>query len=203
MFRVPRPSPNTYPISESHRAKRPGNRGRRSWLIAHNIWAMDFMTVTTLTFKILAVTAHPTADWATQQLREATPFGEQPKYIIHDNDPVFRSTSVQQFLGASSIKPVRTGYRRPDQNGVCERFLGILRRELLDHIIPFDERHLHRVLKEYIDRYYHSVRTHSSLDCKPPILIETIGKSQPLSSAKFQSQPILGGLYHSYEAKAA
>ncbi|MCL5105442.1 MAG: integrase core domain-containing protein [Armatimonadetes bacterium] len=203
--------------------KPPSEKSQQSWRTflanhKHDIWAMDFMTVPTLTFKILyvlviishkrreikhiAVTAHPTADWTTQQLREATPFGEHSKYVIHDNDPVFRSEDVQQFLADTGIEGVRTGYRRPDQNGVCERFIGILRRELIDHIIPFDERHLYRLLKEYIDRYYHCVRTHSSLD-RQPILIETVVKSQSLPGSRFQSRPILGGLYHSYEAKAA
>lgn len=204
--------------------KPPSEKARQSWKTflanhAQDIWAMDFMTVPTLTFKILhvlaiighdrreikhiAVTAHPTADWTTQQLREATPFGEHPRYVIHDNDPVFRSETVQQSLVAIDAKSVRTGYKRPDQNGVYERFVGILRRELLDHIIPLDERHLYKLLKEYIDKYYHYVRTHSSLDCAPPLLEDSVVKSQPLSDAQFQSQPILGGLYRTYESKAA
>ena len=152
--------------------RKPSEKARQSWKTflanhTHDIWAMDFMTVPTLTFKVLhvlviishdrreikhiAVTAHPTADWTTQQLREATPFGEHSKYVVHDNDPVFRSAAVQQFLAAIDTESVRTGYRRPDQNGICERFLGILRRELLDHIIPLDERHLYRLLKEYVE----------------------------------------------------
>jgi putative transposase len=114
--------------------KPPSERTRLSWKTflmnhAHTTWAVDFFTVTTITFRVLyvlivishgrreikgiAVTAHPTADWAVQQLREATPFDEQPKYVIHDNDPVFRSTAVQRFLTATGIESVRTGYRRP------------------------------------------------------------------------------------------
>ncbi len=100
------------------------------------------MTVPTLFFKIvyvlviishdrrvikhIAVTTHPTADWATQQLREATPFGEQLKYIIHDNDPVFRSAAVQQFLAAINTESVRTGYKRPDQKDYASYYTSLV-----------------------------------------------------------------------------
>ena len=82
------------------------------------------------------------------------------------------------------------------------RDFGILRRELLDHIIPLDERHLHRLIQEYIDGYYHSVRTHSSLDHKPPIIESSVQK-QLLPDTELQAEPILGGLYYSYQAKTA
>ena len=185
----------------------------------HNIWAMDFLTVPSLTFKVLyvlviisherreikhiAVTEHPTADWTIQQLREATPFSDQPKYLIHDNDSIFRSKEVQHFLDLAGVKSVRTGYRRPNQNGICERFIGLLRRELLDHIIPLNDRHLHKLLKEYLDNYYHPVRTHSSLGHLPPCTTAMTTKPLSLSEAGLQPRPILGGLYHSYEIKAA
>jgi putative transposase len=74
-----------------------------------------------------------------QQLREATPYGMQPKYLIHDNDRIFVSNDLQKFLTNAKIKSVKTGYHSPWQNGICERAIGILRRELLDHIIPFDQ----------------------------------------------------------------
>jgi putative transposase len=185
----------------------------------HNTYAIDFFTVPTLVFKVLyvfvvishdrreikhiAVTTHPTAAWTLQQIREATPFGEQPEYLIHDNDPVFRSVDFQLFLTAIRIESVRTGYRSPWQNPFAERVIGILRRELLDHIIPLDERHLYRLLREYIDNYYHPIRTHSSLDYEPPIKQVSVGQSQPLSDVELESQSILGGLYHGYQSKAA
>jgi transposase InsO family protein len=130
-------------------------------------------------------------------------FGEQPKYMIHDNGSIFRSQDVQKFLGNVGIKPIRTGYKRPDQNGICERFIGILRRELLDQIIPLNERHLCKLLKEYVDNYYHPVRTHKNLDHMPPLAIETTTKPLSLSVANLHPKPILGGLYHPYETKAA
>jgi len=102
----------------------------------HEIWSLDYCVVPTITFKVLyvlvmishdrraikhvAVTERPTSDWVVQQLREATPFGEQPKYLIHDNDAVFVGTEVQRFLHGTGIISARTGYHCPWQNGVIE-----------------------------------------------------------------------------------
>jgi transposase InsO family protein len=124
---------------------------------------MDFFTVPTVFFKVLyvlviisherreikhfAITNHPTSAWVAGQLREATPFGVQPEYLIHDNDSIFTSKDLQEFLEKTKIISVRTGYRAPWQNGICERAIGILRRELLDHMIPFSEKHLDCLLR--------------------------------------------------------
>lgn len=218
------PCPNTIAKYVPAIRKPPSEKVHQSWRTflsnhMHNTWAIDFFTLPTITFRILyvlviishdrreikhiAVTAHPTADWTVQQLREATPFDERPKYLIHDNDPVFRSADVQQFLIATGIESVRTGYRQPQQNPFAERVIGVLRRELLDHIIPFDERHLCKLLKEFIGDYYHPIRTHGSLNHKPPLIHAPISQSRPFCLTELQSEPILGGLYHSYQAKAA
>ncbi|MHB9037962.1 MAG: integrase core domain-containing protein [Armatimonadota bacterium] len=204
--------------------KPPSEKTQQSWKTflanhAHNTWAMDFCTVPTITFRTLyvliiisherreikhiAVTQHPTAAWTTQQLREATAFGDQPKYLIHDNDPVLRSSDVQLFLGTNGIESVRTGYRQPQQNPLAERVIGILRRELIDHIIPFDERHLYWLIKQFVHDYYNPIRTHCSLNRQPPLYDNTVSIAPPLSDVEFESKPILGGLYHSYQQKAA
>ncbi|MHB9035975.1 MAG: integrase core domain-containing protein [Armatimonadota bacterium] len=218
------PCPNTIAKYIPEIRKPPSEKARQSWRTflsnhMYNTWATDFFTVPTITFRILyvlvvishkrreikciAVTEHPTAAWTTQQLRQTTPYDEQPTFLIHDNDPVFRSADVQQFLGASGIESVRIGYRQPQQNPFAERVIGILRRELLDHIIPFDEQHLYKLLKEFIGDYYHPIRTHSSLNHEPPTHKSTVNEPQSLSVIELQSQPILGGLYHSYQQKAA
>ena len=98
---------------------------------------MDFCTVPTVFFKVLyvlviishdrkaiqhvAVTTHPTSAWVVQQIREATPFGMQPEYLIHDNDRIFVSKELQTFLTNTKIKSIRTGFHSPWQNGICER----------------------------------------------------------------------------------
>jgi transposase InsO family protein len=181
-------------------------------------WAMDFLVVPTLSFRLLyvfvvishdrrrvvhfGVTRHPTMDWVVQQLRKTTGYGVQPKHLIRDNDSIYGS-DVKMFLRNSAIKDIRTAFRSPWQNGICERMVGILRRELLDHVIPLNERHLHRLLSEYIDKYYHPVRTHSSLDHKPPDADPSEAKQQLSPDADIEAEPILGGLYTNYRARAA
>ena len=112
-------------------------------------WAMDFFTVITLGFSFLyvfvvfehgrrrvihlATTYHPSMEWVIQQLREATPFGRQPRFLFRDNDGIY-GHGVRKFLDSSNIEEVRTAYRSPWQSPYIERFLGTLRRELLDHV---------------------------------------------------------------------
>jgi len=215
------PAPNT--ILKYIKVKRipPTEGQRQSWqtfLKNHvtGIWAMDFALVPSLLFKPLyillivshdrrkiehfAVTEHPTAEWTRKQLRNATPFGKQPNYLIHDNDTIFRAGRVQQFLSLAGIKSKRTAHRSPWQNGICERLIGTMRRELLDHIIPLNQRHLERLLAEYVN-YYNNTRTHQFLDGETPI------KSLPppkttMANTILSATPILGGLYHSYDKAA-
>jgi len=112
-------------------------------------WAIDFFTVTTLRFQILyiflvfdharrevlhfAATPNPTMEWVIQQLRETTPFGCQPRYLFRDNDGIY-GLGVRAFLISCGILEVRTAYRSPWQNPYIKRFIGTLRRELLDHV---------------------------------------------------------------------
>ena len=177
---------------------------------------MDFAVVPTLTFKLLyvfliidherriiehfAVTMHPTATWVVQQLRNATPFSNKPKYLIHDNDAIFKSNLLQQFLSIAGIKSKNITPHSPWQNGICERLVGIVRRELFDFIIPLNQKHLERLLVEYTG-YYNRVRTHQALDGETPIKSppppKTVVKDTVLST-----KPILGGLYHEYQKVA-
>ena len=180
------------------------------------LWAMDFAVVSTLTFKALyvllvishdrrkiehfAVTEHPTFLWMIQQIRNATSFGKQPRFLLHDNDSAFLSKGFQGFLVNCHIASKRTGYHSPWQNGICERLIGTVRRELLDQIIPLNQSHLERLLTEYVD-YYNCVRTHQTLNGETPVkskpLPETAVKDTVLSA-----KPILGGLYHDYKKVA-
>ena len=141
-------------------------------------WAMDFFTVPTVRFQILyifvilnhsrrqvvhfAVTAHPTMAWVIQQLREAMPFGQQPSYLFRDNDGIY-GDQVGRFLVGTGIAEVKTAHRCPWQNPFVERYGGTLRRELLDHVMVLNEEHLKRLLKEFIEEYYHRARPHQGL----------------------------------------
>ncbi len=179
-------------------------------------WAIDFFTVPTVSFSILyvfvvfdhgrrnvihfATTYHPYMDWIIQQLREATPFGHQPRYVFRDNDAIY-GHGMRAFLDRCGINEVRTAYRSPWQNPFIERFIGTLRRELLDHVIVLSQSHLERLLREYIDDYYHVVRPHQGLDGDTPIPQE---KREPVAGpTKLVSRPVAGGLHHTYERVAA
>ena len=149
----------------------------------------------------IAVTSCFNASWVVQQLREATPFGKQPKYLLHDNDPIFISKHFQEGLTNMNIKSVRTAYRSPWQNGISERLICTLRRELLDHIIPLNEAHMRKHVQAYMVDYYNTHRTHQGIDGQTPV---TTKPPPPTLSRdiKLISLPVLGGLYHTYEKAA-
>ncbi len=179
-------------------------------------WAMDFFTVITINFSFLyvfvifdhgrrkvihlATTHHPSMEWVIQQLREATPFGCQPRYLFRDNDGIY-GHGVRKFLDSCSIEEVRTAYRSPWQNPYVERFVGTLRRELLNHVIIFSESHLNSLLTEYIEQYYQCARPHQGLGGDTP----ESTKSQKVVEGPINliSFPVCGGLHHRYERKAA
>jgi len=143
------------------------------------------------------VTRHPTGLWITLQLREALPYDSRHKYMILDRDAKF-GEAVNDAVGALGLKVVRTSFRSPWQNGVAERWVGSCRRDLLDHVIPLNERHLKRLLSEYI-RYYHLDRTHLGLEKDTPHRRSTV---KPVHASQIVSLPRLGGLHHRYDLAA-
>ena len=197
----------------------PGGPQRQSWrtfLGNHRdgIAAMDFFTVPTVRFRVLYVwfvlahgrrqlmhfnvTANPTALWVVQQLREAFPEASAPAYLVHDRDAIFART-VREALRSFGTEPVRTAYRSPWQNGIAERWVGTCRRELLDHVIVLNERHLHRRLREYV-AYHNAERVHTRLRDAPhrrPL------EPRPSPSAEVLGLPRVGGLHHRYVGREA
>ena len=141
--------------------------------------AMDFFTVPTITFGVLYcffvishdrrrilhfnVTRHPTSAWIVQQLREAFPYESAPRFLLFDHDQKY-GLEVPAAIRSLQITCVQTSMQSPCQNGVAERWVGSCRRELLDHILALNERHLRRLLSEYVS-YHHDDRTHLGL-CK-------------------------------------
>lgn len=145
------------------------------------------------------VTRNPTDQWTAQQLREATPFGEGPRFLIRDNDSKY-GTSFARVARGTGIEVLKTPYRAPRANAICERFLGSLRRGCLDHFLILGERHLYQVVKEYKE-YFNHARPHQGIEqripCRPELL-----EAPPLSG-KVTSRPVPSGLHHHYFWQAA
>jgi transposase InsO family protein len=200
-------------------AKRRGDPTKRwlAFLANHHeaIVAMDFFTVPTLNFRLLYcffviehgrrrilhfnVTSHPTGEWVTQQLREAFPGAGPYHYVILDHNSKF-GADVVAFLLATGLEPKRTSIRAPWQNGVAEHWVGSCRREILDHVIALNERHLRRLICDYV-KYYHDDCTHDTLDKDMPD--RRAVEERPSQEAKVISHARLGGLHHRYSWREA
>ena len=201
------------------RIRRRGDPGKqwRTFLQNHRevIVALDFFTVPTVTFKLLYcffiiehgrrkilhfhVTRHPSADWIVQQLREAFVEAKPYRYVILDRDTTF-DDSVITFLQATGFTVKRTSVRSPWQKGTAERWIGSCRRELLDHIIALNKRHLLRLLPDYVS-YYHQDRIHDSLEKDAPQHRPV--ERKPVGSATVISLPRVGGLHQRYAWRQA
>lgn len=144
------------------------------------------------------VTAHPTSFWTIQQLREAFPGESSLRYLIHDNDCIF-SARLIEAIGHLGLESKPTAYRSPWQNGTAERWIGSVRRELLDHVIVLDERHLRRLLREYVD-YYNDDRVHRQLRDSPT---GRPTEDRPSLDARIVGLPRVGGLHHRYAWREA
>jgi len=180
----------------------------------HGIAAMDFIVVPTVRFRLLyvwfvighgrreiihfGVTAHPTSPWVVQQLHEAFPEEFAPRFLIYDNDSIF-SERVTEAIKNIGIEPQRTAFRSPWQNGIAERWIGSARREMLDHAIVMNERHLHRLLREYVN-YYNTDRVHTRLRDSPA---GRPTENRPSSDAKIVGFPRVGGLHHRHAWREA
>jgi transposase InsO family protein len=175
---------------------------------------MDFFVVPTISFRLLYVwfvidherrriihvnvTTHPTSRWVTQQLREPFPDDSDPNYLVLDNDTIF-SREVSAAIESFGIKPKRTAYRSPWQNGTAERWVGSCKRELIDPVIVFNEEHLRQLVTDYV-HYYNTDRVHTSLQDSPE---DRTAECRPSPGAKVVGLPRVGGLHHRYTWKEA
>jgi putative transposase len=140
-----------------------------------------------------AVTSSPTDAWVAQQLREATPWTEGPRYLIRDRDKKY-GPEFASVARSTGIQELKTPYQAPKANAVCERWIGNIRRECLDHSIILHRNHLSRVVKAYVD-YYNRSRPHQGIGQRIPA---RFGESNPAQSGRIIATPVLGGLHHSY-----
>jgi transposase InsO family protein len=197
------------------RHRKPPSQTWRTFLENHvkTMVSVDFFTVPTIRFQVLYVflvlahdrrrivhfnvTAHPTAEWTVQQLREAFPFDQIPRYLLRDRDCIFGG-EFRKELKAMGIKEVLSAPRSPWQRAYVERVIGTIRREYLDHVIVFGEAALYQHIKLFLD-YYHQSRTHLSLakDAPEPRVMH------PPELGPVIAIPQAGGLHHRYERRAA
>jgi putative transposase len=177
------------------------------------IAAIDMFVVASASFRLLYVmiilthdrrkivrfdvTRYPTAGWLARQVTDAFPWDTAPRYLLRDRDASYGAEFCRQ-VDAMGITEVVTAARSPWQNAYVERVIGSLRRECLDYIVIFNERHLRRILSSYAD-YYHRSRTHLSLDkdCPDPRLV------MPPRNGRVIATPQVSGLHHRYERLAA
>lgn len=178
---------------------------------ATEIISIDFLTVPTISYKFLYilvflsherrkiihlnVTSNPTAEWSTQQLRNALHENDSPRSLIRDRDTKFGSL-FSQTISDFGMREIVTAYRSPWQNGYCERVIGSIRREFLDHIIVVNENHLRKLLKEYF-LYYNTQCTHLGLGKDAPVSrsVQVVGKIEKIAVAN--------GLHNYYFRKVA
>ena len=209
-----------YDVSEStvakymRRRRKPPSQTWRTFLENHvsDIAAADFFTVPTATFRVLYcflvlrherrrvvhfnVTESPTAAWTAQQVIEAFPYDEAPRYLIRDRDGIYGAV-FRRRVKTMNIKEVLIGPRAPWQNPYAERVIGSIRRECLDHVIVLSEAHLLRILSRYF-AYYHEDRTHLTLDRNAP----TPRPIEARESGAIVAAPRVGGLHHRYRRVA-
>ncbi|MDP8256310.1 MAG: integrase core domain-containing protein [Candidatus Alcyoniella australis] len=182
------------------------------------IYILVIMELESRRIVYITVTQHPTLDWLKQQIRQAT-WDESPKFLIHDNDGIFgqlgkpvrvrfngktascRSSLDYWLVHTMNIRGISTPFEAPNANAYCERLIGTLRRECLDHMLIFNERHLICVLSEYRDFYNHE-RYHQGVK-RISVPAEDITQSRNLEGkGALVSLPILNGLHHSYRLAA-
>jgi transposase InsO family protein len=197
------------------RGRKPPSQSWRTFLRNHakDLVSIDFFVVPTAMFRVpyvflvleherrrivhFNVTEGPSGQWMGQQWVNAFPYDSAPKYLIRDRDKAYGSAFVRR-VRAMGIEQVLTAPRSPWQNPYCERVIGTLRRECLDHVIVLGEQHLRRILRKYLE-YYHGSRTHLGLDKDAP----EPRKRESAEAGNVIALPMVGGLHHRYTRRAA
>ena len=213
-------------VQKYMRSTRPRSPSGQSWATflrnhLHQIWACDFLQVYDIWFRpvfaffvpllglprvvvelgsrkivSVAVTANPSSAWVAQQLRNATAFGAGPPFIIRDRDDKY-GRDFDRIARGVDTRVLWTPVRAPKANAYCERFLGSVRRECLDHILALGERQLLETLLEYA-RHFNATRTHQGIGQLIPAGFSTAA----VGSGSVIARPVLNGLHHDYRRAA-
>jgi putative transposase len=172
---------------------------------AGETWACDFLQTYDLFFIIelgsrrvvhFGVTRSPSDVWVAQQVREVTPFDEAPRFLIRDNDSKY-GACFNRVATDRRIAVLRTPVRAPKANAICERFIGSVRRECLDHMLILNDRHLYQLIGEYVDYFNHS-RPHQGIGQRVPDPKDEDGCVASAEPQRVIGRPVLGGLHHDY-----
>jgi transposase InsO family protein len=204
-------------IQKYMRAVRPSGRSGQTWSTfiknhARHLWACDYVQTYDLFFRPIfaffileigsrrivhiGVTRSPTSQWTAQQLREATPWRTAPRFVIRDRDSKYGVAFDNAAVGVG-IRVLQTPFRAPNANAYCERLIGSVRRECLDHVVIVSERQLLALLTEY-GRYYNRARPHQGIAQRVPE-----GPEKPTRNAgRIVEIPAVGGLHHEYRLAA-
>ncbi len=141
------------------------------------------------------MTRTPTDAWVAQQLREATPFGEGPRFLICDNDDKY-GVQFERAVEGAGIELIHTPPYAPKANARCERFIGTVRRECLDHILILSDHHLRRIIHAYC-QFFNRARPHQGLNQRIPAPAD-VGAPPEHASRKVIALPVLAGLHQDY-----
>jgi putative transposase len=197
------------------RQRKPPSQTWRTFLNNHakQLVSTDFFVVPTVTFRVLYVfvvlaherrrllhfnvTSHPSPEWAAQQMVEALPWDNVPRYLLRDRDALYGESFRARVRGIG-VREVLTAPQSPWQNPYAERLIGSIRRECLDHVIVFNESSLRRLLNLYLTYYLRS-RTHLALDKDSPVSRPV----QPPELGAILELPEVGGLHHRYDRQTA
>ena len=140
---------------------------------------------------------HSTSEWTGRQVVEACGWDrEPPRFLIHDRDSRY-GTAFDLQLRALGIRSIRTPFRSPQANAIAERWVKSVRTECLDHLLILNERHLRRVLREYVT-WFNRWRPHRSLGQQAPCGAPKLHVSNK-NGTGIVARPVLGGLHHVYE----
>jgi hypothetical protein len=169
------------------------------------VWILALLEIGSRRLLRLKATEHPTHEWIAQQLRESIPSDHHWRFLVHDNDALF--DEIDETIEHLGIEPRRTPHKAPQANPYAERFIGTLRRELLDWVWPLGVRHLNRVLDRFT-RYYNHARPHMGLDGAVP---DPPTEPRPVATerhtlpkgTRVTATPHLGGLHHEYRLERA
>lgn len=183
-------------------------------VVAKGCMGWDLLPVVILLFRLLCslfmvdplsrrvaqfgLTSHSTDEWVTQQLREAPPFGQAPRFLTRDRDSKYGEYFTRVAVGTSN-EVLKTLYRAPKANAVCGRFLGSVRRERLNYMLVVGEKHLYRIVKEYVD-YFNRARPHQGIEQQIPEGSTSVPEKR--GKANIIAFSVLNGLRYDYRMVA-